>query len=192
MTGLARHRFRSALVAGQIALALILLAGAGLMINSFFRLTGADLGCNPSGVHHVRLRFPGIAIRQAHRLLQQLSFGGCQSDSGAEFRSAIPANSRTAGSAIGGGQRVPPMQGGEDKMTFTIQGQPLPQSDAQRNAMSAVYYPVTPGMFATLHSPLLRGRDFTDRDPLRRPGWRSSIRPWLAPTGRTKIRSVSM
>ena len=40
MTGLARHRFRGALVAGQIALALILLAGAGLMINSFYRLTG--------------------------------------------------------------------------------------------------------------------------------------------------------
>ena len=39
MTSLARHRFRGALVAGQIALALILLAGAGLMINSFFRLT---------------------------------------------------------------------------------------------------------------------------------------------------------
>ena len=42
MTSVARHRFRGALVAGQIALALVLLAGAGLMINSFFRLTGAD------------------------------------------------------------------------------------------------------------------------------------------------------
>ena len=58
MTGLARHRFRGALVAGQIALALILLAGAGLMINSFFRLTGADLGCNPSGVITFDYDFP--------------------------------------------------------------------------------------------------------------------------------------
>ena len=58
MSGLARQRFRGALVAGQIALALILLAGAGLMINSFFRLTGAELGSNPSGVITFDYDFP--------------------------------------------------------------------------------------------------------------------------------------
>jgi putative ABC transport system permease protein len=70
------------------------------------------------------------------------------------------------------GSVYPPMQGGEDKMTFTIQGKPLPQNEAERNVMSAVYYPVTPDLFTTLHAPLLRGRDFTVRD--------SASAPWVA------------
>ncbi len=73
MTGLARHRFRGALVAGQIALALILLAGAGLMINSFFRLTGANLGCNPAGVITFDYDFPLDQYTKMGGLVSQLS-----------------------------------------------------------------------------------------------------------------------
>ena len=59
----------------------------------------------------------------------------------------------------------------------------MPQSEVERNALSAVYYPATAGLFTTLHVPLLRGRDLPRGTRLRRRGWRSSIRPWLARSG---------
>ncbi len=181
ITGLARHRFRGALVAGQIALALILLAGAGLMINSFFRLTGADLGCNPSGVITFDYYFPvlqyvkPIGSYRNYPLIDVSPIPAQHFDRLYQRLRELPGVQSVAGSVY------PPMQGGEDKMTFTIQGQPMPQTDAQRNAMSAVYYPVTPGMFATLHSPLLRGRDFTERD--------SATAPWVAIINQTMART---
>ena len=79
------------------------------------------------------------------------------------------------------GSVYPPMQGGEDKMTFTIQGRPVPQSEAERNALSAVYYPATAGLFTTLRVPLLRGRDFTPRD--------SASAPWVAIINQTMART---
>jgi putative ABC transport system permease protein len=57
-TGFARHRFRSALVVVQIALALVLLIGAGLSMNSFIRLQMVDVGCDPKGVLTFAFRLP--------------------------------------------------------------------------------------------------------------------------------------
>ena len=48
--GIHRQRLRSALVTGQIALALVLLIGAGLMINSFARVVTKDLGADPTNL----------------------------------------------------------------------------------------------------------------------------------------------
>ncbi len=172
MTSLGRHRFRSALVAGQIALALILLAGAGLMINSFFRLTGSDLGCNPSGVLTFDYDFPVgqyakmIGSYNNYPLLDISPIPAQNFDRLYEQIRDMPGVQSVAGSVY------PPMQGGEDSMTFSIEGRPLPQNDAEKNAMNAVYYPVTAGLFTTLHAPLLRGRDFTARD--------SATAPWVA------------
>ena len=172
MTSLARHRFRSALVAGQIALALILLAGAGLMINSFFRLTGSDLGCNPSGVLTFDYDFPVsqyakmIGSYNNYPLLDVSPIPAQNFDRLYERIRNMPGVQSVAGSVY------PPMQGGEDSMTFSIEGRPLPQNDAEKSAMSAVYYPVTAGLFTTLHAPLLRGRDFTAHD--------SATAPWVA------------
>ena len=52
------HRLRAVLVAGQLALALMLLIGSGLLIRSFLELQGADLGCDPHGLLTFRYRFP--------------------------------------------------------------------------------------------------------------------------------------
>src|ERR1700722_8011495 len=172
MSGLARQRFRGALVAGQIALALILLAGAGLMINSFFRLTGADLGSNPSGIITFDYSFPVqqyvkmIGSYNNYPLLDVSPIPAQNFDRLYERIRNIPGVQSVAGSVY------PPMQGGEDSMTFSIQGRPMPQTEAEKNALSAVYYPVTAGLFSTLHAPILRGRDFTARD--------SATAPWVA------------
>ena len=179
--GMARHRFRGALVAGQLALALILLAGAGLMINSFFRLTGSDLGCNPAGVITFDFDFPVsqytkiIGSYHNYPLLDVSPIPAQNFDRLNERIRNLPGVESVSGSVY------PPMQGGEDKMTFTLQGRPLPQSEAERNAMSAVFYPVTAGLFTTLRVPLLRGRDFTVRD--------SPSSPWVAIINQTMART---
>jgi putative ABC transport system permease protein len=181
MTGLARHRFRGALVAGQIALALILLAGAGLMINSFFRLTGADLGCNPAGVITFDYDFPVqqyikiVGTYNNYPLLDVSPIPAQNFDRLLERIQSLPGVQSAAGSVY------PPMQGGEDSMTFSIEGRPLPQNEAEKNAMSAVFYPVTAGLFTTLRAPLLRGRDFTARD--------SASAPWVAIINQTMART---
>ena len=46
----ARNRFRSALIVSEVALSLMLLAGAGLLINSFWRLMQTDAGFDPKSV----------------------------------------------------------------------------------------------------------------------------------------------
>jgi putative ABC transport system permease protein len=58
-SGRERHRTRSALVVAQVALALVLLAGAGLMARSFYELRRVDPGFDPSNVLTVRLALPG-------------------------------------------------------------------------------------------------------------------------------------
>ena len=93
-----------------------------------------------------------ISAEKFDRLLEQIQY--------------MPGVQAVAGSVY------PPLIGGEDSMTFTIQGRPLPQNEAEKNALSAVFYPVTAGLFTTLHAPLLRGRDFNARD--------SASAPWVA------------
>jgi predicted permease len=56
--GFRKGRLRNALVVGEVALSLILLAGAGLLIRSFIRLQTVDLGFNPNGILFARTPFP--------------------------------------------------------------------------------------------------------------------------------------
>jgi len=180
ITGLARHRFRGALVAGQIALALILLSGAGLMINSFFRLTGAELGCDPSGLITFDYDFPSdqyiktVGSYHNYPLVDVSPIPAQTLDRLYERIRGLPGVQSAAGSVF------LPLDGAE-KMTFAIRGRALPQDEAERNALSAFFLPVTPGLFATLHAPLLRGRDFTARD--------SASAPWVAIINQTMART---
>jgi putative ABC transport system permease protein len=181
VTGLARHRFRGALVAGQIALALILLSGAGLMINSFFRLTGAELGCDPSGLITFDYDFAFeqyikiVGSYHNYPLVDVSPIPAQRLDRLYERIRGLPGVQSAAGSVF------LPLNGAGDKMTFTIRGRALPQNESERNALSAFFLPVTPGLFATLHAPLLRGRDFTARD--------SASAPWVAIINQTMART---
>ncbi len=65
--GRARHRARQALVVAQVALALVLLVGAGLMMRSFWGMANVDSGVQPSGVLTVQLNLPEAEYREAAR-----------------------------------------------------------------------------------------------------------------------------
>ncbi len=178
--GLAGHRFRGALTAGQIAIALVLLVGAGLMINSFLRLEGADLGCDPAGLvtfqYTLRSGDYVKAIGSYHNypLVDVSPVPALTFDRLHERILAVPGVQSAAGSVY------LPFDGGES-MSFAIEGRPKPANDVEKNALSANFFPVTTKLFSTLKAPLLRGRDFTVRDTASAP-WVTIINETMART----------
>jgi predicted permease len=145
-SGVRSRLLRNGLVVGEVALSVMLLAGAGLMIRSFLALRMQDLGYRPENVLTLTIdypenRYPDGAPARAmlRRLTEEVSaLRGVISTS---FSSGIPLND--------GWGRV-----------FTIEGHPLDLKD-----MTFInHIVVTPGYFRTLAIPLVQGRDFTEDD----------------------------
>ena len=68
-TGGSRRRFRSVLVVVEMALAVVLLVGAGLMLRTLWSLQRVDLGLNPSGVLTMRISLPATAYKDAPQVV---------------------------------------------------------------------------------------------------------------------------
>jgi predicted permease len=145
-----RHRLQGIFVVAEMAMALVLLSGAGLMIRSLTRLWNVDPGFNPQNVLTVGVSLPPSrmaaspdAVRAAFR----------------EFDDKIA--SIPGVQAVSQSWGAMPM-GGDDEVTFWFEGQPKP---ASQNDMSwAIDYIVEPGYLKAMRIPLLRGRFFTDQD----------------------------
>jgi predicted permease len=145
-----RHRAQSVFIVAEIAMALVLLAGAGLMIRSLTRLWSVDPGFNPRNVLTVGLSLPPSmmtaspdAIRAAFR----------EYDSKVASIPGVKGVSQVWGSL--------PM-GYDDELTFWFEGQPKPASE---NDMSwGIDYIVEPGYLKGMGIPLQRGRFFTEQD----------------------------
>jgi len=173
--GGARNRLRAVLVAAQLALALMLLIGSGLLIRSFLALQGADLGCQPSGLLTFRYRFAekqfGKPIGMYHGLpLWEMSAKPPQALTQVLDRLQTVPGVRSAAGIV-----YPPMTGNYP-LTFTIEGRTVANADD----LTADFFPVTPKFFATMKISLLRGRDFTDRD--------AANAPWVAIINETMAR----
>jgi putative ABC transport system permease protein len=151
--GAARHHLRNLLVVAEIALALLLLTGAGLLIRSFIRLQTVPTGFEPEHLTAVTINLPQTSYpdRQARlafteRLLSKLA--GLPVLQAVAFSSNLPLD-------VG-------LQGTE----FKIEGQPV-QLGRQLHTQVSI---VSPGYFRALGTPLLRGRDFTAADRADAPG----------------------
>ena len=145
-----RPGIRDGLVVGEVALALVLLTGAGLLIRSLHRLLDVDPGFDPRSVLALRVSLPP-AYRGAARagpfyaqLLERVR--GLPGVVDAAAIDSVPLSG-------GGGTGVP-----------LIEGRPEPRPD---EAVEADLRTATSGYFRTMRVPLLRGRFFEDRD---RPG----------------------
>jgi len=146
--GAARHGLRRTLVVTEFALALTLLASAGLVIRSFWKLTHVDLGFRPDHV----LTF-SLPVR-ADRFSQPEQITAFYRDLLGKIE-AIPGI-RSAAASTGG-----PIIGTRWGMAFHIAGQP--EGDPSLRP-SAGFTMVTPEYFRTFGIEITEGRGFTDQD----------------------------
>jgi len=147
-SGGVRHKLlRGGLVVGEVALSVILLAGAGLTVRSFLALRAQNLGYNPEHVLSMDVDYPDQRYPdgpKAHEMIRRLTadISSLPGVTSAAFTSGVPL--------------------GQDQWSriYTIEGRPRALKD-----MPFVNHVVTvPGYFATLGIPLLEGRDFTEAD----------------------------
>ena len=144
----ARRRLRMALVAIETALALVLLAGAGLMVNSFLRLVRVNAGFSTEHVLAVSVELP--PARYAAPLQQRAFFDRLQAG-----LAALPGV-KTVGSVS-----HLPLGGSDNWSPFSVIGRP---SAAPGQELNAPFRTASPDYFRTLGIPLLRGRFFSESD----------------------------
>ena len=173
--GGARNRLRAVLVAAQLAMALMLLIGSGLLIRSFLALQGADLGCQPRGLLTFRYTFPEKRFGRPVGMYQQVPLWEMSAKPPVAIQQVLERLRTVPGLRSTAGMVYPPMTGNYP-MTFTIEGRTVANSDD----LTADFFPVTPNFFATMQIPMLRGRDFTDRDV--------ATTPWVAIINETMAR----
>jgi len=143
------RRLRNALVVSEIALAVVLLASAGLLIRSFVRLQQVDRGFNTDNVLTMVIRLPAARYREDPQIVNFFS-------QALERVRQLPTV-RSAGMV-----NFLPLYGGLGSNTgFKILGQPEPPPGQGPSTDVRV---VDAGYFPTMGIPLLRGRTFTDNE----------------------------
>ena len=143
-------RLRRWLVATEIALCLVLLAAAGLMIQSFSYVSHEELGFHPD---------PVLALEV---FLPPSSYPGDHPEKRTNFVAGVLGGlSKLPGAASVAATNFLPLTGFWGTSDFAIEGRPAPNKDQQPLADNRM---VTPGYFSTMGIHVLRGRDFTDFD----------------------------
>jgi putative ABC transport system permease protein len=148
-TGKGRQRLRRALVVGEFALALALLAGAGLAIHSFVNLTRVDLGVRTDHILTFGLPVPESRAKETAPIV-------------AYYRQILTSIQAVPGVSHVAAMTGMPLYGAGFGMPFTIAGQPAFNDLSQRP--NAGFGMVTPDFFQTFGIRLIRGRIFTDHD----------------------------
>ncbi|HTV53968.1 MAG TPA: ABC transporter permease, partial [Terriglobia bacterium] len=139
-------RTRRLLVIGEVALAMILLVGAGLLVQSLLGLLEVNPGFDPSKTLTFSLSLPDASYPPA----KQAAF----------FRSLLSRINVLPGVRSDAAISPLPLSGDSRGANFEIQGQPLTIKE-EPNANLRV---ITPDYFRTMRIPLLRGRAFTQED----------------------------
>lgn len=146
--GAGRLRLRSALVVGQVALALVLLVSAGLLLKSLERLRTANLGFDPSHLMTAAVSLPDAGY---HDDARQVGL----------FRAVIDELKTKPGVITAAAAEPVPFNGDHWTGSFEIEGRPDRPGDPGPHGYRGF---ISPHYFHALRIPLLRGRDFTDSD----------------------------
>ena len=146
--GLSGRYLRRVLVIAEVALAVVLLAGAGLLIRSFHRLNQVDLGFKPDNLLTMRMDLPFPKYRQPEvrrafydELLRRIN----------EIPGVESAGINT---------RLPLSTSGM-KFSFSVEGRTMP---SDTNLPFALYRVVNPDYFRAMEIPVHRGRVFNTSD----------------------------
>ena len=164
-------RARSMLVIAEIALAVVLLTGAGLLVKSLLAFHHADLGFQPSNVLVMKRDRDSTASPENNAFFQE-----------------IMSRIATAPGVVAvGATSIPPadMSNAGDGAYFIDR---VPEHRDRTTDITALDTIVAPGTFAALGIPLRRGRDFDDGDTADRP-LPSSMKHWCADLSALKTRS---
>jgi putative ABC transport system permease protein len=145
---LRRHRTRSALVIAEVGLSLVLLVGAGLLLRSFARLQKVDPGFRARNV----LTF-GVSLPPARY--------ATQTRTSAFFHAVLDRVATLPGVESTGAVNPLPFSGSNASGSFSIEGLTVPANGAEPHADQRV---VSPGYFAAMAIPLLRGRLLSNSD----------------------------
>jgi putative ABC transport system permease protein len=141
-----RHSLRSLLVMSEMALALILLIGAALMIQSFLRLRQVGAGFTPDSILTMQVSLPSYSYPRDRRP--------------AVFQQVLDRAQSVPGVQVAAAAKHLPLSGDNMNFAFDIEGRPFPPG----RSPGADCRFVTPGYFKALRIPLIKGRVFADSD----------------------------
>lgn len=142
------QRLRSGLVVAQIAMAMVLLVGAGLLMRSFQELNTAELGFEPEGVLTVGVGLPTARFDDA---ASRLAF----------FEELLTTVEQIPGVTSVGATNSLPLAGNDGDADFRIEGVAPP---APPDYDVAWVRPITRGYFRTMRQTVLDGREFEEQD----------------------------
>jgi putative ABC transport system permease protein len=145
----AARRLQNALVVAEVSLALVLLVGAGLLVESFVRLRSIDPGFRRDDVFTAKVMLPSSRYQRE----QQIGFA---ENALAKIRALPGIHSAALTNAA-------PLADAREGTSFTIEAAP-PWPQGQQPHVN--WNVVSPGYFETLGVALVRGRTFTERDRL--------------------------
>src|SRR5215208_6444143 len=146
--GRERARLRGAFVVSQVALSLVLLVGAGLLLNSFYRLLRTSPGFNPQNLLTMEYRLPRNRYVKGE---QQWAF----------HREVVERVSHLPGVEAAAVVRGLPFSGNGATLTYAVPGQaPPPPGQEPKSLENAI----DPHYLSTVGLPLIRGRNFTPQD----------------------------
>ena len=151
--GSTQSRLRRWLVAGQVALALVLLASAGLFLRSFALLAKENPGFDPRNVLTVRLSLPALGYPDRAALVRL-------------YEKLLPRLSVLPGVESAGFVSLLPLSPGHFSIPFTVADRPPATGD---ETPAANFRIITPGYISAMRIPLRNGRNFTEEDTGDRP-----------------------
>jgi putative ABC transport system permease protein len=148
-----RSRLRDGLVVAEVALSLVMLIGAGLLVQSLRKMQAVDPGFRSDRVLTLSFRLPPNKYENGAAIA-------------AFFRQAIAGIRAIPGVESAALVRAVPLSGNWAGSGYTVDGRPAPPPGQEPQAVLNI---VTPGYFETMGIPLRGGRDFEDRDDARAP-----------------------
>ena len=143
-----RHRLLKSLVVAEVALAVVLLAGGGLMVRTYQNMMDANPGYETANLLTLRVSLPGTRYSEDH---QRVAF----------YDAAIEELQRIPGVKNAAAVQSLPMAGSNSWSSILIDGMPLPEPGEE---ISAGYLVTAGPYFKTLGIQLLQGRFFSGQD----------------------------
>ena len=146
------QRLRQAFVIAQVAIAVVLVCGAGLMVKSLRRLVSTDPGFRPD--HALAVRFSVASYRYNDTVAPR-------------YAAAVFDRVRAVPGVIAvGSTKVLPLLGSEESWSFEVVGEPVPPQNERPVALT---FHVSDDYFRTMDVPVIAGREFNHLDTLGAP-----------------------